>query len=195
MGAVQLDAVEADALGVGGRLRERLDDVVQVLLGHGLAGDLGTLAGETGRPDGRGVGEGRLARLTHHADVPQLGHDRAARRVHRVRDLRPARELLLAVEARDAVALPGRLVADVGALGDDEADARGGTAGVVPDDVLARDTARRELPGHRCHHDPVRDVQAVQGDGAGQDLGCTGGGVGSHVRDSSERSVGHRADD
>ena len=134
-------------------------------LGHRLAGALGAVDADARRADGRGVGEGRLALLAHHADVPQLRHDRAARRVHGLGDLRPARQLLLAVEARHPVALSGRLVADVGPLGDDQAHARGGAAGVVRPHVLARDAARREHARHGRHRDAVRDFQTVQRDG------------------------------
>ncbi len=187
MGSVQFDAVEADALRGGGRVGEGGDDVVQVLPGHRPAGGLVGADAQSGGADGGGVREGRAALLADHADVPELRHDRAARRVHRLGDLRPARQLLLAVEAGHPVAVTGRGVADVRALGDDQADARGGTAGVVRHDVLAGDAARGELPGHRRHDDAVGDGQAVQGDGAGEDprgaaagLGRGDGGGGGH---------------
>ncbi len=186
MGAVDLHAVEADALGVGGGPGERADHVVQVLLGHRLARGLGTRGDQAGGADGRGVREGGVALVADHADVPQLRHDRAARRVYVLGDLRPARELLLAVEPRHAVALPGRLVADVRPLGDDEPDPGGGTAGVVGAHVLAGNAARREHTGHRRHHDPVRNRETVERDRAGQYLGRAGGGRrDGHVRGSS----------
>lgn len=176
MRAVQLDTVEADALRGGGRLGEGADDVVQVLPGHRPAGGLLLADAQTGGADGGGLGEGRPALLADHADVPELRHDRAARRVHRLGDLRPARELLLAVEPGDAVAESGRGVADVGALGHDQPDARGGPARVVREHVLAGDAARGEHAGHRRHRDAVGDGQAVQRDGPGEDARGTGGG-------------------
>ncbi len=176
MGAVELHAVEADALGGGSGLGERGDDVVHVRLRHGLAGGLGTGGLQAGGADGGRVREGGVALLADHADVPELRDDPAAGRVHVLGDLRPARQLLLAVEARDAVALAGRRVAHVRALGDDQADTGGGPAGVVRAHVLARDAARGEHAGHGRHHDPVRDGEAVQRDRAGQDAGRAGGG-------------------
>lgn len=182
MGAVEFDAVEADALGGHRGLDERVDDVVQVLLRHLLAGTGGAVQAQAGRADGRGVGVRGLPGLPHHADVPQLRHDLPAGRVHGLGDLRPPRELLLAVETGDAVVLTGRVVADVRALGDDQADARCRAPGVVRGHVLAGDPAGRERARHRRHHDPVRHGQAVQLDGAGEDLGRAGGlGGGCHV--------------
>ncbi len=189
MGAVQLHAVEADPLGGSGGLGEGADDVVQVALGHRLAGHLVGADAQPGGADGGGVGVGRLALLADHADVPQLRHDGAARRVHVGGDLRPARELLLAVEARDGVALPGRVVADVGALGDDQADAGGRAAGVVRGHVRAGDPVRGERARHGRHRDAVRDGQAVQGDGPGQDFGGAGRGGGDGHR-GTPRGIG-----
>lgn len=166
-------------------LGERGDDRVDVALRHRLALALGAVRAHTGRADRRGVRVGRLALLADHADVPQLRHDRAARRVHRLGDLRPARQLLLPVEPRHPVALPGGLVADVRALGDDQSDTGGGTAGVVRHDVLTGHAARREHAGHRRHGDAVGDGQAVDHGGPGQD----GGGSGRGVR-SGEGHVG-----
>ncbi len=176
VGAVELDSVEADALGGRGGLGEGADDVVQVAPGHRPARALGAVDADAGGAHGGGVGVGRLPLPAHHADVPQLRDDRAARRVHGLGDLRPPRQLFLAVEARHAIALPGRLVADVGPLRDDQAHAGGGTAGVVRPHVLAGNTAGREHAGHRRHHDAVRDGEAVQCDRPGQDLGRTGSG-------------------
>ncbi len=155
---------------------ERADDVVKVGAGHRLAGPLGAVDADAGGADGGGVGIRCLALLAHHAYVPQLGHDRAARLVHGRGDLRPPRQLVLAVEPRHPVALPGGLVTDVGALGDDQAHTRGGPAAVVRLHVLAGHAAGGEHPRHRRHRDAVGDGQAVQLDGPGQDLGRAGGG-------------------
>lgn len=177
MGAVQFDAVEADALGGCGSFDESADDIVQVAPGHRFAGALGAVHADAGRADGGGVGVGRIALLAHHADVPQLRDDRAARRVDCLGDLRPSRQLLLTVEPRHTVTLPGRLVADVGPFGDDQAHTRGGATGVVRPHVLTGHAARGEHARHRRHHDAVRDSQAVQRDGPGQDLGRAGAEV------------------
>ncbi len=176
MGAVQLDAVESDPLGGRGGLGERADDGVQVAPGHRPARALGAVQPDPGGADGGGVGERRVALLAHHADVPELRHDGAARRVDVLGDAGPPVQLLLAVEARDVVALPGGLVADVRPLGDDQADARGGAAGVVRAHVLPGHAARGELAGHRGHDDAVGHGQPVDRDGPGQDPGRAGGG-------------------
>lgn len=170
MGAVDLHTVEADALGGGRGLGERADDGVDVGLGHGGRA-LGAGDAQAGGAVRGGVRVGGLALVADRADVPQLRHDRAARRVHRLGHLRPARQLLLAVEARDAVALPGRVVADVRALGDDQTDTGGGATGVVRRHVLAGDATRGEHARHRRHHNAVRDGQAVDRGGPGEDLG------------------------
>ncbi len=115
MGAVQFDAVEADPLRVRGGVGERTDDVVEVGAGHRHPGPLGAVDPDAGGADRRSVRVRRLALLADHADVPQLGHDRAARLVHGRGDLGPPRQLLLAVEPRHPVALPGGVVTDVGA--------------------------------------------------------------------------------
>ncbi len=141
MGPVQLDSVEAEALGRSGRFGERRDDVVEVPLCHGMAGR-GAVEGDPGRAGGRGVGEGRRARLAGHADVPQLRHDRPARRVHRPHHVLPAGERVLSVETGHGAAGPGGRVIDIGALGDDQADPARGPARVVVRDIGARDAAR-----------------------------------------------------
>jgi len=70
--------------------------------------------------------------------------------------------------------LTGRPVADVGPLGDDQADTGGSPARVVGPHVVTGDTARGEHARHRRHHDAVGDGETVQGHGPGQDLRCAG---------------------
>lgn len=177
MRAVQLHAVEADAFRGGRGLGERADDGVQIGPGHRLAGALGAVDAQ---PGGSDCG-GRRRTAAGPACGPYRCATAAARscRRPRARPRRPspACRLLLAVEPRDSVALPGRLVADVRALGDDQTHTRGGTAGVVRHHVLAGDAARRELTVHRGHHDPVGDREPVQRDRTGEDLGRAGGVV------------------
>jgi hypothetical protein len=172
---VQFDAVEADALGVRGGFGKGADDVVQVTLGHRLTEALGAVEANTGGAHGGRVGVGCVALVADHADVPQLRHDRAACRVYVLGDLRPPRQRLFAVEPWHPITLPGGLVADVGALGDDQANAGGGAAAVVRPHVVTGNAVGGEHARHRRHHDAVGDGQAVQRDGSGKDLGCARG--------------------
>ena len=91
--AVQLDAVEAELLGVARAFGEARDDVGDLAVGHRL-GDL--LAGlrQARRSHALGVRIGAGARMTHDALVPELRHDVAAGRLHLFEDLRPACERL-----------------------------------------------------------------------------------------------------
>ncbi len=142
VGAVELDAVETEALGGGRRGGERLDDGVDVLQRHLPARARGAVQSQSGGADGGGVGVGRFAGVADHADVLELRHDQPARRVDGLDDPGPAGVRVLAVQARHLVVLPGRRVADVGAAGDDQPGAARRAAGEVRGDLLARHAVR-----------------------------------------------------
>lgn len=180
---MQFDPVEAEALGRGRRVGERGDDVVEVLLRHGASLGL-TRQGEARGPDRLRVHHRRGTLGAGDAHVPQLRNDRAARPVHGVRDIRPARERVLAVEPGDPAAGARGVVVDVGALGDDQSHTARGPTRVVVRHVLAGDAARGELPGHRCHGDPVARGEPAHREGAREGVRRTVGGrvrPGCHV--------------
>ncbi len=159
--AVDLDAVEAEGLRLGGRRGEGSDHLVDVRLGHGHA-MFGAVQGDARGADPGSAGDRRGADGAVHARVPQLRYDPAAGPVDLVRHRGPARQGLGAVEAGDAGAAARRLVADVRALGDDQADAARRAASVVPGHVGAGDAVGGVLTGHRCHDDAVGQREAAE---------------------------------
>jgi len=96
-------------------------------------------------------------------DVPELQHDLAALRMHRLGHAAPARHLGLAVDAR-RVQVALALGADLGGLGHDEPG-----AGALA--VIRRHQGRgdlmgaRAVPGQRRHDDAVGALDFPQADG------------------------------
>ena len=168
VGGVQLDTVEAGALGIGGGLAELLDDGGDLLRFQGAGRDIGTLRAEQAdmalRGDGTGS-DGRLAaeegRIGDAADMPDLGEDTAAGLVHGAGDGLPALDLLLAPEAGD-IGIADRQGGDGHALADDQAG--GGALAVVFGHQGARHMAGRAGAGEGRHDDAVGQGEVAQAD-------------------------------
>nr|ARO44659.1 oxidoreductase [Streptomyces sp.] len=186
--AVDLHTVEAECLGRSRGRRIGGDHVVDVGLGHRVA-RARAVQGDTGGTDRRGPRHGRIAGGAVHADMPQLRHDPTALPVDRLGHRGPAGQRLVAVEVRYPGAGARRVMTDVGALGEDQADAAGGPPGVVPRHVLARHPAGGELARHRSHHDTVGQGETTQGEGTDQDVPGTLDRIRGH---QSSPSIGSR---
>jgi len=90
-------------------------------------------------------------------NVPQLDHDLATRFVYSVRDLAPAGDLIVGIDA-GCTEIPFALGADLRGFGHDQPGAR--TLAVIVDMHVA-DVARviiGPVPGQRCHHNAVFKV-------------------------------------
>ncbi len=168
MGAVDLDAVESQALRVRGGLTEGLDNAADMLARHrlrmleaglGQAREAGH--GQARRAGARQLRMGRLGRVARHTDMPELRHDLAAGLMHRVDDTQPAIERRTA-EVRDVDAHGRDGVVDHRAFGDDQARPTFGAPPVVGRDLRAGNAASRLLPGHRRHHDAVGEAELAQ---------------------------------
>src|SRR5690606_34731259 len=126
VGAVDLHAVHADGLGVTGGLGAGGDHFGDVVLGHAVNHHLAVLD-LLARAVARHAGVPLGAQLAHVTHVPQLRDYPAAFGVHGIDHLLPAGQGVFPVEARHIRVTVGSLVADGGALGDDQADAGRGT--------------------------------------------------------------------
>ena len=172
MRAVDLDAVESQALRVRGGLTEGLDDAADMLARHrlrmleaGLGQAREAAHGQARRAGARQLRMGRLGRVARHADMPELRHDLAADLMHRVDDTQPAIERRT-VEVRYVDAHGRDGVVDHRAFGDDQAGAAFGAPPVIGRDLRAGNAAWRHLPGHRRHHDAVGEAELAQGERA-----------------------------
>ena len=164
MGAMQLNGLEAQPLGVGGGPGEGVDGVGHGLLAHALAELLagarqarGAVIAALGLPF-------RVARA-HRAHVPELGGDGAALGVHLVGHPLPAGQLLLAVEARDVAVVQRGGAVHARALCDDQTHLAGGPAAIVLGHLLGHHAVGREGPGHGGHDQAVLQVEALEGPG------------------------------
>src|SRR5690606_38565388 len=119
-----------------------LDDPVDVGARQRLARVRRAVESDTGGAHRRRLRIWRVAGHPLDTDVPQLRHDRATLGVHGVHDAFPPGQRGLTVEPRGAVHVPCRRVVDVGALGDDQAGARGRATAVVRRDVLTGNAIR-----------------------------------------------------
>ena len=153
MGAVDLDAVESQALRVRGGLTEGLDNAADMLARHrlrmleaglGQAREAGH--GQARRAGARQLRMGRLGRVARHTDMPELRHDLAAGLMHRVDDTQPAIERRTA-EVRDVDAHGRDGVVDHRAFGDDQARPTFGAPPVVGRDLRAGNAASRSSAG------------------------------------------------
>ncbi len=172
VGAVNLHAIHADGLGIARSLGEGSDHLIDIGLGHTVYDHLAVLdllhraiAGHAGIRLGA-----QLAHVTH---VPELRDDLAAFGMHRVDHLLPAGQGVFAVETRHVRVAVGGLVADGGAFGDDQANARSRAATVILDDLGVGHATGREGAGHRRHDHTGRQLQVTEAERGEQGLnGC-----------------------
>ncbi|MNQ82230.1 hypothetical protein D3C85_972770 [compost metagenome] len=161
MGAVDFHAVHADALCIFGRLGEGCDHILNVLFSHAVHHDL-TVFDFFRRTVTRHAGLRLGADSAHAAHVPQLRNNLAAFGVNRVDDFLPAGQWRVAKELRYVRITVGGNVADGGAFGDDQANARGGATTVVLDDFRIRHAARGKGASHRRHDHAGRQFEGTE---------------------------------
>src|SRR6185312_16330469 len=142
--AVDFDAVKPARFGVRGRFAKGRDDGADLL--H-----------RRQRAD-------RTRVIPFCADMPKLRENLPAGAVHGGSDALPAGEGCIAVHVGNPRVEPGRVVRDIRALGDDQANSALGAAVVIGRHIIARNTVRRERARHRRHDDSVREIQVVQGE-------------------------------
>ena len=180
MGSVDLDAVEADAPGVGCGLREVRDRIGDRGLAHGFAALLARQQQARGA-HGRHVRVSGFLGLAQDAHVPELRKDPGALGVDGVHDAFPAREGRLAVQRRNRIGTRGGEIPQRRAFGDDQTGAAAGACGVVGGDVVTRGAPGAHLARHRRHDDPVRQGQLTELEG----LEERGEGIGHGLIQSS----------
>ncbi|MNF47011.1 hypothetical protein D3C76_487090 [compost metagenome] len=167
MGAVNLHAIHANGLGIAGGLGKGGDDVLDVRVGHAVH-DLLAILDLLARPVARHADIGFYADTAYAAHMPQLWHDLAPFGMHGIDHFFPAGQRIFTVEARHIGVAIGSLVADGGALGDDQADTGRSTAAIVFDDLGVRHATRGKRTGHRGHHHAGRQFQGTQLEGLEQ---------------------------
>ncbi|MCY1419325.1 hypothetical protein D9M71_349110 [compost metagenome] len=161
VGTVDLHAIHTDGLGIAGGLGEGGDDVLDVCMGHAVYHFLAVLD-LLARAIARHAGIGFDADAAHAAHMPQLRHDLATFGMHCIDHFLPPGQGVFTVEARHIGVAIGSLVANGGALGNDQANPGRCTAAVVLDDLGVWDTARGKRTGHRRHHHACRQFQGTQ---------------------------------
>ena len=169
MGAVDLDPVEADLLGVGGGFGVGGNTVLDVFLAHcdwNFA-----IAGSDGR---RGIARHLAVRLypPHPlcADMPNLRDDLRPARMDLFYDATPSGESGVAVDVGYAVIAIGSLVLDKDAFGDDQSDAAFRAPPIIGRHVIARRIAGTLAPGHGGHDDAIGKAYTLDGDGLKQNV-------------------------
>ncbi len=151
--AVNLERVEAERLGVGGRAGKGRHGVGDRLLAHRFAD--GLIRGvEPRRRVERARRKSGVAR-TNAASMPDLRPHLAARFVNGSDHPAPATERLLAVEQRDVRHVARRRTADDRAFGQDQPDPACRPPPVVFGVLRARHALGRHVARHRRHHDAV----------------------------------------
>jgi hypothetical protein len=155
--AVDLDAVEPQPQRQRRGPREGIDNVGDLPLGHRprRLPRPGQRAARFRRSQAGHVGVRRQSRPPIATGVPELREDASTRRVHRLDDRGPAGRSV-AVEPRHPGIGCGRGVRHIGALGDDQPDARRGPPAAIVRDHRVRTAVGAEIARHRRHHDPVR---------------------------------------
>ena len=168
VGAVDLDAVETQPLGVSRGLAEGLDHGLDFRRRQCATAQAAVVGADFDRA-ATGLGAAGGAGNAHRAGVPELRDHVAAGRVHRVDDALPAGQRVRAVKARHAVAVGvGRGVFDQRALGDDQPDPARRAAPVVLGDVRTGHAAGAELARHRRHHQAVLQRGGAEAGGTEQ---------------------------
>lgn len=170
MRAMKLDRVETNILGHRGSLGERVDDVGDVAVGHRLTDNLSRHI-HSGRSDRREAFLLGSARISHHADVPQLRCDLASRGMDGVDHARPSRQRRAAVERRMRTGLRCRVVIDGRPLRNDQSHASFSATTVVRNNVVTGHATGRKPPRHWGHDDPVRQAKVVRFEGTEKHVG------------------------
>ena len=93
------------------------------------------------------------------ADMPELGPDPSADRLHGPDHLRPARKRLGAVEVRHRWVVAGRRPVDQRGLGDDQPAVLRGPTCVIGRGLGAKHAFGRERSRHRRHHQAVGQLK------------------------------------
>ncbi len=170
VGAVQLDGVEPQPLGVSGGLGKGADGVGDVLLAHGLA-ELASGTGEAGRAVIAALRLPFRVAAAHRAYVPELGRHQPTGRVDLVDHMLPGRQFGVPVEARDSAVIERGRPIDPRTLRDDQPHLGGRAASIVLGHILRGHAAGRLGPGHGRHHDAVGEAQTFEFKGAEKSVG------------------------
>src|SRR5690606_7279161 len=188
VGAVDLDTIKTQRLGIARRFGKGTHHILDVLARHHMADHLARLVHAARAVDGHGLGRAN-AGATHGADMPDLRNDTTTGLMHRIDHLLPAIQRR-AMKRRHLLVAIGRLVVDGGAFGNQQADAGLGAATVIANHFVVRDVVRRAHARHRRHGNTVGELQRLAGERAKQ-----GGHVSAHGISGSSgaaRPQGHR---
>jgi hypothetical protein len=158
--AMKLDAIETEAPGVSPGLGVGRDHRRDLGLGHRFR-DLDRRLVQAGRSDRRRFRIRPVANSSHCADMPDLRHDPASRRVDLARHPRPPGQRRCAVKVGHARIVGRGRVIDHRALSDDQPDTVFGAPAVIRRDVRSRYAAGRETSGHRRHDNAVWQSQIL----------------------------------
>ena len=156
--------VETQTLCVPGSLRKRPDHIINILLGHHMAGHL---AGHihSRRRVTVDIALRHHAALAHAAAVPELRGDLAALGVNGINDRLPTCQTLFSMKVRHVGIAVGGDVIRAGALGNYEPHTPCRTSPVIGRRGLAGNVVRRMVTGHGCHDDTVLGAQRFKREG------------------------------
>ncbi len=169
---MQFHRIKANLLGRARCRGKGIDCVGNIHLSHRLA------AGHSRRrPFCVSVWIRARARLARQSLMPQLRCNPTALSVNGRNHSAPSLQTFRVMEVRNAGLVRRRLAIDCGAFRYDQPHAPFGATTVIVRHSRARNPIRAQLARHRGHHDPVLQLQAIQGQWAEQDIRAQGKAV------------------